>query len=137
MGTIGSQLEKMWIWLPQVLHVDVDLPLPKIVQQEYTFGISLCGTPIGWLSNGKDIPLSCLGGIGSQFEKIWIWLPKVLYVVVDVGLPLPKIVQQEYTFGISLCGSPIGWLSNGKDIPLLFLGAKCSQFEKMWIWLPK
>ncbi|MCP4337113.1 MAG: hypothetical protein GY679_04690 [Mycoplasma sp.] len=57
-------------------------------------------------------------------------MPKILHVEVDLGLPLPKIIQQEYAFGISLCGSPIGLLSNGKDIPLLFLGAKCSQFEK-------
>ncbi|MCP4337114.1 MAG: hypothetical protein GY679_04695, partial [Mycoplasma sp.] len=100
--------------MPIVLHVEVDVghPLPKIVQQEYTFGIALCGSPIGWLPNGKDIPLLFLGAICSQFEKMWIWLPKVLHV-----LPLPKFIQLEYTFGISLCGSPIGRLSNGKDIP--------------------
>ncbi len=41
----------MWIWLPQVLHVDVDvdLLLVKIVQQEYTLGIALYGSPVGWL----------------------------------------------------------------------------------------
>ncbi len=117
LGAIGSQFEKMWICLPQVLHVDVDLPLPKIVQ-----------SPTGWLSNGKDIPLLYMGAIGSQFEKMWIWLPQVLHV--DVDLPLPKLVQQEYTFGIALCGSPIGWLSNGNDVPLLCLGAIGSQFEK-------
>ncbi|MCP4337035.1 MAG: hypothetical protein GY679_04290, partial [Mycoplasma sp.] len=88
-----------WILLPQVLHldVDVDLPLVKIVQQEYIFGIALCGSPIGWLSNGKEMPLLFLGAIGSQFEKIlfprWILLPQVLRV--DVGLPLVKIIQQE------------------------------------------
>ncbi len=65
----------MWIWLPQVLHVDVDLKLVKIAQQAYTFGIALFGSPIGWLQNGKDIPLLCLGAICSQFEKMWIWLP--------------------------------------------------------------
>ncbi len=57
-------------------------------------------------------------------------LPQVLHVDVDVDLPFVKIVQQEYTFHIALCGSPIGWLSNGKEMPLLFLGAICSQFEK-------
>ncbi len=56
----------------------------------------------------NNIPLLCLGAICSQFEKMWIWLPQVLHV--DVDIQLVKFAQQEYTFGIALFGSPRAWL---------------------------